>query len=137
MTKRKRMSDEERRASYDRASAISDRLERLVGYRGALADYETQRFEVSYDVMEQLLAAYESALLDTEHAAATRVDDQLRPRLPQKAGMKRCTTVGPAPERFRCGLWEGHDGAHTALIPSGVPWDPGPCGDAARAREGR
>ena len=133
MTRRKRLSAEEESASYRRLFAIRDRLRRLFGHSYTRSDIKYECVEVSYDVMEQLLAAYESALLDT----APRPDDELRPRLSQKAGMKRCPAVGPAPERFRCGLWEGHDGHHTALIPSGVPWDPGPCGDAARAREGR
>jgi hypothetical protein len=37
----------------------------------------------------------------------------------------RCEDMGPAPERFRCGLDKGHDGAHSALIETGAPWFPG------------
>ena len=55
----KRLTDAERRASYDRASAISDRLETALGYRGVMADFQRQRMEVSYEVMDQLLDAYD------------------------------------------------------------------------------
>lgn len=38
----------------------------------------------------------------------------------------RCRAVGPAPERFRCGMPAGHEGddghPHTALVPTGAPW---------------
>lgn len=35
----------------------------------------------------------------------------------------RCKSIGPAPERFRCGLPEEHSGhPHSALQPTGVPW---------------
>jgi protein gp37 len=35
----------------------------------------------------------------------------------------RCRSIGPKPERFRCGLPEDHDGhPHSALHESGAPW---------------
>lgn len=41
---------------------------------------------------------------------------------PNKRNLVRCPAIGPAPEHFRCGQPEGHDGNHTALSPSGMPW---------------
>jgi protein gp37 len=34
----------------------------------------------------------------------------------------RCKSIGPKPDLFRCGLPEGHDDEHTALMPTGAPW---------------
>lgn len=35
----------------------------------------------------------------------------------------RCKSVGPKPEKFRCGLPEGHGPQeHSALVPTGSPW---------------
>lgn len=36
--------------------------------------------------------------------------------------VERCPSVGPAPERFRCGLEAGHDGSHSALMETSAPW---------------
>lgn len=35
---------------------------------------------------------------------------------------QRCPSRGPAPQHYRCGDWQGHDGPHTALIPTNAPW---------------
>lgn len=35
--------------------------------------------------------------------------------------VKRCTAIQPHTE-LQCGLVEGHEGTHTTLIPTGVPW---------------
>lgn len=37
--------------------------------------------------------------------------------------LKRCPAKH-GKNRARCGLWDHHDGDHTLLIPTGVPWDP-------------
>lgn len=36
--------------------------------------------------------------------------------------VRRCSAVSPWGKR--CGLYRGHDGQHTVLIPSGAPWWP-------------
>lgn len=36
---------------------------------------------------------------------------------------RRCKSIGPEPEQYRCGLPEGHGPhLHSALIPTGAPW---------------
>jgi hypothetical protein len=49
--------------------------------------------------------------------------------------MERCpakspggvTPEGRLPRKgTQCGLWKGHDGEHTVLIPTGAPWWPKP-----------
>lgn len=34
----------------------------------------------------------------------------------------RCKSIGPESYQGRCGLPEGHDGGHTLLVPTGMPW---------------
>ena len=37
------------------------------------------------------------------------------------------TKDGTLPRKgTQCGLWQGHDGDHTVLIPTGAPWWPQP-----------
>lgn len=42
---------------------------------------------------------------------------------PNKRNVGRCPAIGHSPERFRCGLSEGHDGNHTPLSPAGFKAD--------------
>jgi hypothetical protein len=37
-----------------------------------------------------------------------------------EAESPRCRSIGPAPDRFRCVLQDGHDGPHTALSETGA-----------------
>lgn len=58
------------------------------------------------------------AELEARVAALTNARDELYAS--SLSAMVQCESIGPAPERFRCGLPEGHDGDHTVLTPSGV-----------------
>lgn len=59
---------------------------------------------------------------------------------PVMHGRVRCTSVGPKPDKFQCGLDAGHEGKHSADIPPNAPWAnapaivmPAPKGPAKKA----
>jgi hypothetical protein len=46
----------------------------------------------------------------------------MKPRKPKYNPTIRCPSIGPPPEKYRCGLPVGHAGRHTVLMETGAPW---------------
>lgn len=82
--------------------------------------------------INDIRAAFEAAREVADLRAKNKIKEYghdesyaVRAALAGNPAAERCESVGPEPERFRCGLPKGHTGNHNALMETGAPWAKG------------